>query len=160
MQKHAIFFCLHNIRSTHNVGSILRTADGVGVTKVFLCGYTPSPVDRFGRKRKDVAKVALGAEETVPWDHCEDTQECLTQLKCEGVRVVALEQDARSVPYTTLSLNTPTVLVLGEEVEGLPKEVLDMADVIIEIPMRGSKESLNVSVAAGIAMYQVAGNRA
>jgi len=154
-----LYVLLHNIRSTHNVGSILRTADGAGVAKIFLCGYTPSPIDRFGRKRKDVAKVALGAEDSVLWEHCENTKECLTQLKCEGVRVVALEQDARSVPYTTLSLDTPTVLVLGEEVEGLPKEVLDMADVVAEIPMHGTKESLNVSVAAGIALYQVVGGR-
>lgn len=159
MQRANLLLCLCNIRSTHNVGSILRTADGVGVGKVYLCGYTPTPLDRFGRKRKDVAKVALGAEENLQWEYCEDTTDCLTELRAEGFRVVALEQDERSVPYTTLTLDQPTVLVLGEETEGLPQELLDMCDTVAEIPMHGSKESLNVSVAAGIALYRLVGGR-
>jgi len=154
-----IYLVLHNVRSTHNVGSILRTADGAGVERVYLCGCTPTPVDRFGRKRKDVAKVALGAEETVPWEQCVDTLALIVSLKEQGVRVVAVEQDERSIPYATLSLDQPIALVLGPEVEGLPQEVLDRCDTIVEIPMHGTKESLNVSVAAGVVLYRVVGSR-
>lgn len=144
---------LYNIRSTHNVGSIFRTADGAGVRRVWLVGTTPAPIDRFGRKRADIAKVALGAEETVPWEHVDDMGALIGKLRQEGMQVVAVEQDPRSVPYHTYRPQGPTALVLGAEVEGLPQEVLDQCDAIIEIPMRGSKESLNVSVAAGVVLY-------
>lgn len=146
---------LYNIRSTHNVGSIFRTADGAGVRRVWLVGTTPAPIDRFGRKRADIAKVALGAEETVPWEHVDDMGALIGKLRQEGMQVVAVEQDPRSVPYHTYRPQGPTALVLGAEVEGLPQEVLDQCDAIIEIPMRGSKESLNVSVAAGVVLYKV-----
>jgi tRNA G18 (ribose-2'-O)-methylase SpoU len=150
-----VYVILYNIRSTYNVGAILRTVDGAGVTKAYLCGYTPAPIDRFGRKRTDIAKAALGAEDSVVWEHVADTHTVIDQLKKSGVRVVAVEQDTRSVPYTALALDQPTALVLGEEVHGLPCEILDQCDEIVEIPMRGTKESLNVSVAAGVVLYQM-----
>lgn len=152
---HPLYVILHNIRSAYNVGAILRTADGAGVTKVYLCGYTPAPVDRFGRKRTDIAKAALGAEESVVWEHASDTGIIIEQLQKEGVRVVAVEQDLRAVSYTSLTLDQPTALVLGEEVHGLTGDIIDQCDAVVEIPMRGTKESLNVSVAAGVVLYQL-----
>ncbi len=148
-----LYLILHGIRSTHNVGAILRTADGAGVKKVYLCGYTPTPFDRFGRARADIAKVALGAERTVLWEYCDDTISIIEKLQSEGVTVVALEQDARAVPIGSFKGDSSTALVLGPEVEGLSPEVLQHCDVVVEIPMYGTKESLNVSVAAGIALY-------
>ena len=146
---------LHNIRSIHNVGSILRTAECAGVQRVFLCGHTPAPLDRFGRKRNDLAKVALGAEDLVEWKQYDSTQGAIAELKKEGFHIVALEQHPSSVPYITCKPTGPTALVLGEEVHGIKKEVLDLCDTIIEIPMRGKKESLNVSVAAGISIFRL-----
>ncbi len=149
---------LHDIRSVHNVGSIFRTADGCGVTKIYLSGYTPAPVDRFGRARADLAKVALGAEKAVDWEMVGETAvtDFIKKMKKSGVRIVALEQDERAVDYRMADKAGKTgdkLLILGNEVDGVSRELLDLADVIIEIPMRGEKESLNVSVAAGVAMY-------
>lgn len=138
----------------HNVGSIFRTADGAGVAKVYLTGYTPAPVDRFGRPVKEIAKVALGAEKTVPWEKREIT-ELIQKLKSDNVQIVAVEQDPRSVPYMELKPKGPTALIFGSEVGGLSTTVLTQCDAVIEIPMHGEKESLNVSVAAGIVLYQV-----
>lgn len=154
---------LHDIRSVHNVGSIFRTADGCGVTKIYLSGYTPAPVDRFGRARADLAKVALGAEKAVDWEVVGDSAvtDFIKKMKKSGVHVIALEQDERAVDYRTVDYRMADkagktgdkLLILGNEVDGVSRELLDLADVIIEIPMRGEKESLNVSVAAGVAMY-------
>lgn len=146
---------LHNIRSTHNVGSIFRTAECAGVSHVYLCGHTPAPTDRFGRKRNDIAKVALGAEEVVRWEQNDSIQTTLSKLKKDGYYVVALEQHPSSVPYTTFTKKGKIALVLGEEVQGIEPEILKQCDSIIEIPMRGKKESLNVSVAAGIAIFRL-----
>lgn len=148
-----IIAVLHNIRSAYNVGAILRTADGAGVGKVYLTGITPTPIDRFGRKRADIAKAALGAEEIVAWEHHDDIQTLLLELKQKNNNVIAVEQDERSVTYELVPLNQPTVFIFGAEVEGLPPHVLDVCDAIVELPMRGNKESLNVSVAAGIVLY-------
>ncbi len=148
-----ISVALHNIRSTHNVGSIFRTADGAGVEKLYLCGVTPSPVDRFGRARADVAKVALGAEKTVPWESVADSKDLIERLKKEGYKVFALEQSEKSVDYRTAKLGGRNLLIVGNEVGGIEPEILDICDEILEIPMKGEKESLNVSVAAGIALF-------
>lgn len=151
MRKIAVLLC--DIRSTHNVGSIFRTADGAGVCKVYLAGVTPAPRDRFGRARKDIAKTALGAETYVPWEQCSSALSVIKKLRTEGWQIVAIEQDPRSVSYRAVSMSKPTLFILGSEVDGLPKKILDACDVIAEIPMRGKKESLNVSVAAGIMLY-------
>ncbi len=147
---------LHNVRSVHNVGSIFRTADGAGIKKILLCGITPVPVDRFGRVRPEFAKVALGAEHFVPWEYKRTTALALRALKKEGYFVVAVEQAPRARPYAALRKKKGKfVLVMGNEVEGLPKRILARADEIVEIPMRGGKESLNVSVAFGVVAYGI-----
>jgi 23S rRNA (guanosine2251-2'-O)-methyltransferase len=146
---------LHNIRSVHNVGSIFRTADAVGVSNIILTGYTPLPIDRFKQPRKDFSKVSLGAEKTVPWSQAKTVASAIKQLKKEGFTVVAVEQDKTSVPIFEYAhtQNEKIALVLGNEVRGVSKPTLKQCDAIVEIPMRGKKESLNVSVAAGIAMF-------
>lgn len=163
------YLILHNIRSVHNVGAIFRTADAIGISKIYLSGYTPAPLDRFGRERGDMAKSALGAEKTVSWEQIKTPAGLLKKLKKEGVFIVALEQDPRAVDYKKSATRGDTALLLGNEVRGLSKSLLHLCDKIIEIPMRGSmvrqahhprnikrgKESLNVSVAAGIAMFRL-----
>ncbi len=146
---------LHDIRSVHNVGSIFRTADAAGVTKIILSGYTPQPIDRFRRPRPDFIKVSLGAEHSVPWEYAESLDTTLAHLKDEHYTVLALEQDARSVPLFSWASTPgqPVALLVGNEVDGIAPETLAQADSILEIPMRGIKESLNVSVAAGIALF-------
>lgn len=145
---------LHNIRSVHNVGSIFRTADAAGVTKIFLSGYTPLPIDRFSRPRSDFAKVSLGAELTIPWERTKTFSGAVKKLKKDGFLIVAVEQDERSVSLFEYVPKIEKIgLVLGNEVRGISKQGLGLCDEIVEIPMRGKKESLNVSVTAGIAMF-------
>jgi len=146
---------LDNIRSTHNVGSIFRIADCVGVLKIYLVGVTPDPVDRFGRDRKDIAKVSLGAEKTILWEHATDIKKLIAKLKKDGFEVVALEQDEDSIDYKKYKPQFPFALILGEEVNGIRKETLNLCDKIIEIKMAGEKESLNVSVATGVALFRI-----
>lgn len=148
------YVILDNIRSVHNVGSIFRTCDAAGVAKLYLCGLTPTPVDRFGRVRKDMAKVALGAEKNVVWEYADNTQDIIEKLKKDGVVIVAVEQDKKSIEYKKLSTKKPTAFVFGGEVAGISKETLKMCDEIIEIPMHGKKESLNVSVTVGIILFR------
>ncbi len=126
---------LDNIRSTHNVGSIFRTADAAGIAKIYLVGTTPDPIDRFGRPQSDIAKTALGAEENIPWEHAESTLEILA--KYPNHFKVALEQSENSVDYKTISPKEKNLIILGTEVTGLPKEILDKCDAIAEIPMAG-----------------------
>ena len=150
-----IFLILHNIRSVHNVGSIFRTAEAAGVSKIYLTGYTPAPIDRFGRARKDLAKVALAAEKIVPWQKANDISLEINKLKNEGFEIVALEQAKNSIDYRKFRPRFPLALILGNEVSGIPKSILKKCDAVIEIPMKGQKESLNVSVAAGIALFRL-----
>jgi 23S rRNA (guanosine2251-2'-O)-methyltransferase len=155
--KHQIILALHNIRSTHNVGAIFRTADAIGVSEIFLIGVTPDPIDRFGRKRSDVAKAALGAEENIKWQHLDDDK-FLTKvfdLKKEGFEVMAIEQSKNSIDYKNIEAGEKTLIIVGNEVNGLPKEIIKVCDYIAEIPMLGEKESLNVSVATGVALFRI-----
>jgi len=146
-----IVVVLHNLRSVYNVGSIFRTADAAGVKKIYLCGITPEPKDRLGKWRKDFAKVSLGAEKYLDWDKVSSATRVLEKLKKEGYKILAVEQSAHSTPYYRYGRSSKKiVLVFGNEVKGLPPSVLKKADKILEIPMRGKKESLNVSVAFGI----------
>lgn len=149
-----IYLLLYNIRSTHNVGSIFRTADAAGIKKMFLCGITPDPVDRFGRDRSDISKVALGAEKTVSWIHVEHIEDSIQSLKKDGVKVVAIEQHKNSIPHNTFKHSGPVAFVVGEETKGIPEDILRLCDEIIEIPMQGKKESLNVSVATGVVLFR------
>ncbi len=144
---------LHNIRSAHNVGSIFRTADAAGVEKIVLSGYTPRPTDRFGRRQKDIAKTALGAEQTVAWEYGKTPQIFLKKLKADGWTIVGVEQDARAEDYRA-TLPAKRVFVFGNEVRGISPALRAACDRIIEIPMRGKKESLNVSVTAGIVLFR------
>lgn len=147
---------LHNIRSAYNVGSIFRTADGAGVSHVYLSGYTPQPLDRFGRPQKELAKTALGAEQSIPWTYAETPDDMVAQWKQKGGVVVGVEQDERAIDYRTFSPKQDTLFVLGTEVGGMDHTLLDMCDTILEIPMHGEKDSLNVSVAAGIVLFSIA----
>ena len=146
---------LENLRSVENTASIFRTADGFGVSKIILVGTTPTPVDRFGRKRTDFAKVSLGAEENVDWEYLEakNLQLTIYNLQKDGFQIIALEQDPRSVRLKDFEAKDQFALIVGSEVDGVSKTSLDNSDVIIEIPMQGSKESLNVSVATGTALF-------
>jgi 23S rRNA (guanosine2251-2'-O)-methyltransferase len=149
---------LDNIRSTHNVGAIFRTADAVGVSLIYLVGYTPAPVDRFGKMRSDVAKSALGAEQTVPWKQVKSISGLITSLKKKGYCIVALEQSSNSISYTKVKRlvgKKPIALIVGNEVDGVSEKTLTKCDIVMELPMRGIKESLNVSVATGIALYEL-----
>ncbi len=133
-----------------NVGSIFRTCDAAGVSKLILTGITPRP------PRKEIDKTALGAVDTVDWESEDNLQSLISNLRNEGFKIVALEQDSRSIPYTEFLANDqPVALIVGSETEGVQKEVLDTCDQIVEIPMHGEKNSLNVSVATGIALYQL-----
>ncbi len=148
---------LHNIRSAHNVGSIFRTADAVGCQRVYLCGITPLPLDRFGRPNSKIAKVALGAENYLSWKQVVRTTSLIDKLKLEGYKILALEQHAKSKSFYGFKIKSSSkvALILGSEVKGLPASILKRADTILEIPMRGKKESLNVSVAFGIVAFQL-----
>lgn len=146
---------LDNIRSVHNVGSIFRTADTAGVDMIYLCGCTPQPIDRFGRARADFAKVALSAEKTVKWKHFEKTTDALKELKENNFTIIAIEQAKNSVDYKKVKPEEKTAFVFGNEPNGISKDVLDKCDSIAEIPMRGEKESLNVSVSVGIALFRI-----
>lgn len=156
-QKEAVYVVLDNIRSVHNVGSIFRTADAAGVAKLYLVGCTPTPIDRFGRTRKDLAKVALGAERSVPFECYKTIAPLFRSLRNQKVFLVAVEQDKRSIDYQTFNRNGAVAFVFGNEVSGLSRKILDVCDAIVEIPMRGRKESLNVSVSAGIVLFQHTG---
>ena len=148
---------LYNIRSLHNVGSIFRTADAAGVEKVFLTGTTPTPTDRLGKKRPQITKVALGAENNVSWEKAEALNPLIRLLKKDGWKIVAVEQSKLSRPYHLFSRHQSgkIILIFGSETRGLTTSKLKLADVILEIPMCGRKESLNVSVAAGIVLYRL-----
>lgn len=155
MNKKEVCLWLQDIRSVHNVGSIFRTADASGVNKIYLVGTTPTPIDRFGRVRQDMAKVALGAENNIPWEYYADWKKLMLKLKKGKIKIVALEQDKKSIDYKKFKNEDNFCLLVGEEVGGLPKNILSKVDSIIEIPMRGKKESLNVSVALGVAIFRV-----
>ena len=146
---------LNDIRSVENVGAMFRTADAAGVDKIYLTGYTPCPLDRFGRKRGDLAKSALGAEEFVKWEQKKNVLPLLTKLKKEKYLIIGIEQDKKSIDYKKVKLQSKNAFIVGTEVTGIPKNILKKCDVIAEIPMRGKKESLNVSVATGIALFRI-----
>jgi len=154
MQKENVLI-LNDIRSTQNVGAIFRTADAAGINKIYLVGYTPAPFDRFGRKRSDIAKSALGAEEIVQWESKKSLPALIRRLRREKYLIIGIEQDENSTDYKQVKLKERNVFIVGTEVTGLPKNIIKKCDVVAEIPMRGKKESLNVSVATGIALFRI-----
>lgn len=152
-----IYLLLDNIRSVHNVGSIFRTAETLGISKIYCAGTTPTPVDRFGRKRNDFAKVSLGAEDMINWEYVEESKTAglIEKLKIERFKIIALEQAKNSVDYKKIKPENKILVILGNEVEGVSKSLLKLADVVAEIPMKGKKESLNVSVATGVFLFRI-----
>lgn len=160
-----IIVIAHNIRSTHNVGSIFRTSEGFGVAKIILSGYTPYPTipndPRLPHIRDkltaQIHKTALDAETIVPFEYQE--QPNIDELRAAGYTIVGLEQDERSVMLPSYVPPAKAALLIGEEVEGITNDLRDICDVLIEIPMVGRKESFNVSVATGIALYALTSSR-
>jgi 23S rRNA (guanosine2251-2'-O)-methyltransferase len=150
MTKNELVLILDNIRSRENVGSIFRTADAAGVSMIYLCGITPIP------PHPKIEKASLGAEKTVPYKYIRDAWRLVTQLQKEGYQVVALEQTKESEDIFKFKAKYPVALVVGNEVDGVSISVLKRVDKKISIPMYGKKESLNVSVATGIALYSLA----
>lgn len=156
-----IILIAHNLRSCHNVGSLLRTAEGLGVERVYLTGYTPYPVvsddERLphlaAKITRQIHKTALGAEDMVVWEHRESINDVLAELKQTGYAVVAVEQSAPSVELPKFAPPDKLALLVGREVEGVEPEVLAQADATVEIPMFGRKESFNVVQAAAMALY-------
>lgn len=147
------YLILENIRSAYNVGAIFRTAEGAGVSKIFLVGYTPAPIDRFGRIQTKIKKTSLGASEKIEWSHHSDSSKIIKELKEKDFQVVAVEQSEKSVSLKYFRVPQKTVYIMGNEVGGISELTLEQADSIVDIPMLGTKESLNVSVAAGIVLY-------
>ncbi len=156
-----IIVIAHNIRSTHNVGSIFRTCEGLGIQQIILSGYSPYPqtindtrLPHIATKTtKQIHKTALGAETIVPFTHTE--QPPIELLKQQGYHIVGLEQSPHSIILSAYHPHAKIALLLGEEVDGIAPELLAMCDDIVEIPMAGQKESFNVSVATGIALYSI-----
>lgn len=150
VKKLPVYVVLHNIRSNYNVGSIFRTSDGAMIEKLFLCGYTPHP------PKKEILKTALGATESVKWEYIRDTKEVIKKLKVQGIKIVALELTDESVSYSNFTeIEFPICLVVGNEISGISQEILDLCDYAIDIPQYGIKQSLNVAVAYGIAIYEL-----
>ena len=139
----------HNIRSLWNVGSLFRTCDCFAVEKIYLTGYTATP------PRREISKTAIGAQEWVAWKYEKDPLKVIETLSSEGFRIVALEQAADSIALQKYTAPEKICLIVGHEVTGVPKEILSVCDDIVEIPMHGKKESINVTVAAGIALYHL-----
>lgn len=153
--KKEVAVLLHNIRSAHNVGAIFRTAEAAGASCIYLSGYTPRPLDRFGRPQKEIAKTALGAERYLAWEYSKVPGTTVEKLRGDGWKIVGIEQSTRSRDYKDFRLKKPTLFLFGNEVRGLSPSARALCDTLVEIPMRGKKESLNVSVAAGIILFSI-----
>lgn len=153
----------HDIRSTHNVGSLLRTCEGLGINQVYFTGYTPYPQESGDERLPHIArkltsqihKTALGAENLVKWEHAKDIKILIEQLRSEGYTVAALEQGPESVELHKYAVPAKVALLLGREVEGIDTELLQACDQMIEIPMFGQKESFNVVQAAAMTLYHL-----
>lgn len=145
--KKEVYVLAHNIRSLHNVGSIFRTCDGAGVTKLYLTGYTGVP------PRKEITKTALGADKSVAWEFHKDPVSVLKMLKKDGVQIISLEKTKKSTNISKFKPNYPVCMIIGNEIDGVEADLLKLSDAVLHIPMHGQKESLNVSVAFGIGIY-------
>jgi tRNA G18 (ribose-2'-O)-methylase SpoU len=150
VKKLPVYVVLNSIRSNYNVGSIFRTSDGAMIEKLYLCGYTPHP------PKKEIVKTALGSTESVPWQYIKDPKDIIIQLKNEGVKICALELTDQSKNYYDIcTKDFPVCLIVGNEITGVSQELIDLCDCSIEIPQYGIKQSLNVSVAYGIAIFEL-----
>lgn len=144
-----IFAILHNIRSCYNVGAIFRTAEAIGIEKIYLTGYTPTPKENLEK----IKKTALGAEKLIKWEHQKRIEKVIEKLKSEKVKIVALETEKSALPYFKFKPKFPLAILVGNEVRGIDKRTLKKADFVLKIPMFGKKESLNVAVAFSILAY-------
>jgi tRNA G18 (ribose-2'-O)-methylase SpoU len=151
MKKDFYVIC-DNIRSLENIGSIFRTSDALGVAKIFLCGISGKP------PHHKISKTALGAEQTIPFEYFKQTSRLINKLKRDKINIVSLEQDKKAISYKKFKPKFPLALILGNEVKGVSKKILEKSDKIIFLPMLGKKESLNVSVAFGVAGYEIIKN--
>ena len=147
---------IDNVRSALNVGAIFRTASGLGIHTIYLCGITPTPFDPKGKKRRDFIKTALGSEDEIFWEQRKDIKDVVLELKKEGYEVVAIEQDDRSIDYKSYVIKSDKVaLIVGSEVDGVSQETLNLCDGTVEVPMLGLKESLNVTIAFAVVGYRL-----
>jgi len=150
IKKLPVYVLLDSIRSNYNVGSIFRTSDGVMIEKLFLCGYTPHP------PKKEILKTALGSTDSVKWEYIKNSKEVILKLKNEGIKICALELTNKSKQYYEVSeRDFPLCLIVGNEITGVSQELIDLCDLSIEIPQYGIKQSLNVAVAYGIAIFEL-----
>ncbi len=150
VKKLPVYVILDSIRSSYNVGSIFRTSDGAMIEKLFLCGYTPSPL------KKEVLKTALGSEKSVAWEYVKDAKEVILSLNAKGVKIGALELTENSLPhYNFPQDNFPMALIVGNEITGVSQDLLDLCDFSLEIPQYGTKQSLNVAVAYGVSIFDL-----
>lgn len=151
IKRNPIYFVLDNVLDTYNIGSIFRLGDATAVEKIYICGDSEYPPS------SRIHKAAVGTEEWVAWEYSKSITKVINKLKKQGVQIIAIEQDTRSIPYTQLSihLQTPVALVVGHETNGISKEVLDLADIIVELPMFGINNSLNVWGSLAIATYKI-----
>ncbi len=147
-----IYVVLDNVRSAFNTGSIFRTSDAAGITKLYLCGITPYP------PHLKLQKTALGTLDTVSWEHCLSSIEIVKKMKDERIPVISVELDDRAVPFNEFSYPNKMCLVMGHELMGVNQEILDISDQIVQIPMHGMKNSLNVAVSYGIVIYESINN--
>lgn len=149
-KKMNVIVMLDSIRSSYNVGSIFRTSDGAMIEKIFLCGYTPTP------EKKEVLKTALGSQNSISWEYVKDPKEIILSLKEKGIKICALELTSKSIPYYNLTRKDfPLCLIVGNEITGVSQELLDLCDFSIEIPQYGIKQSINVAVAYGVAVFDL-----
>jgi tRNA G18 (ribose-2'-O)-methylase SpoU len=149
-KRFPIFCLLEDIRSLYNVGSMFRTADGARVSKLFLCGYTPHP------PRKEIEKTALGATNSVPWEYHRDPLPLIAELKSNGIKICVLEHTNTSTPYYRIQQSHfPICIIVGNEITGVSQQLIETADIAIDIPMFGMKQSLNAAIAFGIAVFDL-----
>jgi 23S rRNA (guanosine2251-2'-O)-methyltransferase len=148
----AVILC--DVRSSHNVGAIFRTCEGAGVDMLYLAGYTPHPIDRFGRPVAEIKKTSLGASAMVPWQAADDIEALILKLQAQGVTVVAVEQTPLSISLYDYTEPENVAYIFGNEITGVLPETVALCNVAVEIPMHGRKESLNVSVTTGIVLFQ------
>lgn len=160
MKNNQLYLIAPNIRSLYNIGCLFRAADVFGVDKIYLTGYTPDPASNIRhnggecRQKKQISKTALGAEEWVAWEKHKDTISLLKKLKDKSILLYALETGEKAEDLTTFKPKFPCALILGSEVEGIDPEILALVDEVVSIPVLGKKTSLNVAVAAGVALYE------
>jgi tRNA G18 (ribose-2'-O)-methylase SpoU len=162
-----IIVIAHNIRSSHNIGSIFRTCEGLGIKKLVLSGYSPYPKKPNDKRLPHVAsraagqisKTALGADKYLSWEYANDVFSTISKLKSAGYTIASLEQSAKSIDLNEFDPPVKIAVILGSEIEGVSKDILDMSDIVIEIEMKGKKESFNVSAAAAMCLYKLSSTK-